>query len=91
MVFGDRDSRGPRSGGSSGGGYGSRRDDRGRDGGGGGGYGGGSSNMSAYGLPSSFGGSRYGKDLGAGQRLKKPRWDKYDLEPIQKSFYKVGC
>jgi len=79
MVFGDRDSRGPRGGS---GGYGSRRDDRD-----GGGYGGGS-NMSSYGLPSSFGGSRYGKDLGAGQKLKKPRWDKYDLEPIAKSFYK---
>jgi len=85
MVFGDRDSRGSRGGSS--GGYGDRsrgRDDRDRDGGG---YGGGS-NLSSFGLPSSFGGSRYGKDLGAGQKLKKPRWDKYDLEPISKSFYK---
>ena len=87
MVYGDRDSRGPRggSGGYGGSSSSSRRDDRDRDGGG---YGGGS-NMSAFGLPSSFGGSRYGKDLGAGQKLKKPRWDKYDLEPIQKHFYKV--
>ena len=87
MVFADRDSRGPRGG--SGGGYGDRS--RGRDGDrdGGGGYGGGS-NLSSFGLPSSFGGSRYGKDMGAGQKLKKPRWDKFDLEPISKSFYKVG-
>ena len=82
MGFGDRDSRGSRGGS---GGYGDRsRGDRD-----GGGYGGGGGNMSAYGLPSSFGGSRYGKDLGAGQKLKKPRWDKFDLEPISKSFYKV--
>ena len=83
MGFGDRDSRGSRGG--NGGGYGDRS--RGRDDDrNGGGYGGG---LSSFGLPSSFGGSRYGKDLGAGQGLKKPRWDKYDLEPISKSFYKV--
>jgi len=86
MVYGDRDSRGSRGG--SGGGYGGGRGGGGmrsrsphRDGG----YG---SGLSAFGLPSSFGGSRYGKDLGAGQKLKKPRWDKFELEPIQKSFYK---
>ena len=85
MVFGDRDSRGPRGG--SGGYGGGSRGDRDRDGGGYGG--GGSGNLSSFGLPSSFGGARYGKDLGAGQRLKKPRWDNFDLEPIRKQFYKV--
>jgi len=84
MVFGDRDSRGPRGG--SGGYGGGSRGDRDRDGGGYGG--GGSGNLSSFGLPSSFGGARYGKDLGAGQRLKKPRWDNFDLEPIRKQFYK---